>query len=188
MFQYFYFGRRGDFARFFARDYTLKLLFYFYTPLVLIFSFFKVAEIFGRLGRIAVFSCTLLGMITVEMTVFNSVRRLSAFDLIYHGFIIIQLALITRVFVRGLLKKLDLDNNLKMNLDPDIRTNIVVVIWVVIVTLILAVFTKLKPYRITELTLLGGNGLIWLIHFWRERQLRPKKAKVERSPPRYRKK
>ena len=168
MFNYFLFSRDSFMHDFFRKDDMLKLLFYFYSPLILIFSFFKVPDMFARLGRIAIFTCTLFGILTLEIAVFEEVRRPSIFDVIYHGFIVIQLVILCRLLLLGIIKKADVHEKVTIDLKPDWAANVIVIVWVFGATLGFSYLTKAESYVNAQATYLGGNLLLWLLHYLRK--------------------
>jgi len=171
LFNFFYFGRSSVFHVFFRKDEIIKWLFYFYSPLILAFSFIKIPDVFARLGRIAAFACTIFGIVVLEIAVYDSIRFRTIFDVCYHGFIILQLAFLTRLLLLGLRKNLDLHEKLKMDMTPDWISNIIVLIWVVAGTLLFSIIPGIKSYLVAEYTFLSGNLLLWILQWWREKRL-----------------
>ncbi len=161
LFQYIWFYDESAFYSMFRKDWRMKLLFYFYAPLLLIFSFIRVPEIFERLWRIAAFTCTLFGAITIEVAVFEAVHRPTGFDLIYHAIVLLQMCILVWFLIKSLRNKFDLGHGLQMDLAPDWVANIVVLVWVVSSTLVFSQFVGEKMYLAAEYSMLGGSIILW---------------------------
>lgn len=170
LFQYFYFGRTGIFHKFFRGTELVKWLFYFYTPLVLIFAFKKVPDEFIRLGRIAAFSCTILGLISLEVAIFDSIHRIGLLDLCYHGLILFQIGFMLYHLLIGLKTKLDLHEKLNMDITPDWVSNVLILIWVFAGTILFSAVPEIKSYTVAQYTFLSGNVLLWILQWWRRRR------------------
>jgi hypothetical protein len=199
LFNYFYFGRKSSFDDLFDDFKIIKLLFFIYTPLILIFAFIQVPSSYKKLAQVAAFACTLLGMVVIEVVFFDEIRRPGFFEICYHSLILFQLAKLTWLLVTGLkaqldpdkdfnLRKLDLKSNLvlndqlKMEMEPDWISTVIALICVFGGTFLFQLIPKVKPYLIAEYTFLSGSILLWILQSVREvKQKKSMKHKAENS-------
>lgn len=158
---HYFLGNRSDvIVRALKTDWTSKMIFFIYSPIILLLAFFKPPELLTRLSRLILFVTTLFGIMTLEMAVFKSIHRFNIFDLIYHGFIIIQAAVILFHFITGVVQKLDIHEKLAVEVKPNPIMNLLLLLWVFAAFYLFKYWPGIKSYQAAEYTFLIGNLLI----------------------------